>query len=499
MLEFSGAHWVDHVARHAFTQPDGVAIRFEGRSITWRELHERVTALAGAFAERGVAPGDRVAILMTNRPEFVEATLAANAAGANAGAGNFRLAPAEVAYALGDSGSALLVTEPALAGEDRGVPALVAGDDYEQAIANAPAAPEVEIDERDVALIMYTSGTTGAPKGAMLTHLNLLMQAFTAIRTSRLFDEDSVALINVPLFHIAGIGGMPVSLLLGTPTVIMPTAPFDAESTLDVVESEGVTGLFLVPAQWQVLCAHPDATRRSRSLRTISWGAAPASVSLLEKMAETFPHVEIVSVFGQTEMSPVTTSLPAADALRKIGSVGKAVPTVAVRIVDDEMNDVPQGDVGEIVYRGATVMAGYWNKPAETADAFHGGWFHSGDLVRADEEGFIYVVDRKKDMIISGGENIYGAEVENALAGHPAVDEVAVVGIPHERWGETPAAVVVPADSESPPTLDDLVDWTRDRLASYKKPTRLFVIDELPRNASGKVLKHQLRATYSSA
>jgi acyl-CoA synthetase (AMP-forming)/AMP-acid ligase II len=346
---------------------------------------------------------------------------------------------------------------------------------------------------------MYTSGTTGAPKGAMLTHLNLLMQAFTAIRTSRLFDEGNVALINVPLFHIAGIGTMPVSLMLGTRSVIMPTGAFDAQSTLDVVEAERVTGLFLVPAQWQVLCGHPDATSRSRSLRTISWGAAPASVSLLEKMAETFPHVEIVSVFGQTEMSPVTTSLPAADALRKIGSVGKAVPTVAVRIVDDEMNDVPQGDVGEIVYRGATVMAGYWNKPQETADAFFGGWFHSGDLVRADEEGFIYVVDRKKDMIISGGENIYCAEVENALAGHPAVDEVAVVGIPHERWGETPAAVIVAADSQSPPTLEDLVDWTRDRLASYKKPTQLFVIDELPRNASGKVLKHQLRATYSSA
>src|SRR3954449_6778922 len=405
-LPFSEANWVDHVARHAFTQPDGVAIRFGDRSITWRELHERVTALAGAFAERGVAPGDRVAILMTNRPEFVEATLAANAAGAIAVPVNFRLAPEEVAYVLRDSGAKLLVTEEALRGT-ADVPVLVAGPGYEEAIAGAEPAPAAEVDERDVALIMYTSGTTGAPKGAMLTHLNLLMQAITAIRTGRISGDDAVGLCNVPLFHIAGIGGIPVALMLGTPTVIMPTAPFDAETTLDVVESERVTGLFLVPAQWQVLCAHPDATRRTQSLRTISWGAAPASVTLLEKMAEVFPHAEIVSVFGQTEMSPVTTSLPAADALRKIGSVGKPVPTVAVRIVDDEMNDVPQGEVGEIVYRGATVMAGYWNKPAETAEAVHGGWFHSGDLVRADEEGFIYVVDRKKDMIISGGENIY--------------------------------------------------------------------------------------------
>src|SRR3954451_17154295 len=496
-LPFSAANWVDAVARHAYREPEGVAIRFEGRSITWSELHQRVGALAAAFAERGVSPGDRIAILMTNRPEFVEATLAANAAGAIAVPVNFRLAPEEVAYVLRDSGAPLLVTEEPLAGLNPGAPSLVAGPDYEDAIGAGAATPEVEIDERDVALIMSTSGTTGAPKGAMLTHLNLLMQSVTAIRTSRLFDDDTVTLINVPLFHIAGVGNMPHSLVLGTRTVIMPTAAFDAQSTLDIVESEGVTGLFLVPAQWQVLCAHPDATRRTRSLRTISWGAAPASVSLLETMARTFPDVEIISLFGQTEMSPVTTSLPAADALRKIGSVGRPVPMIAARIVDDEMNDVPRGEVGEIVYRGPTTMAGYWNKPAETAEAFAGGWVHSGDLVRADEEGFVYVVDRKKDMIISGGENIYCAEVENALAGHPAVGEVAIIGIAHERWGETPAAVVVPADAQAPSSVADLVAGSRERLASYKKPTELFVVDELPRNAGGKVLKHQLRAAYS--
>src|SRR4051795_2276519 len=330
-LPFSDANWVDHVARHAYRDPDGVALRFEGRTTTWRELHERVGALAGAFAERGVAPGDRVAILMTNRPEFVEATLAANAAGAIPVPVSFRLAPEDVPYVLRDSGATLLVTEDALAGLNPGAPVLVAGPDYEAAIAGGGAAPDVAIDERDIALIMYTSGTTGAPKGAMLTHLNLLMQTVTAIRTSRLFDEETVTLINVPLFHIAGIGNMPHSLMLGTRTVIMPTAAFDAETTLDIVESEGVTGLFLVPAQWQVLCAHPDATRRTRSLRTISWGAAPATVPLLETMAKTFPAAEIVSVFGQTEMSPVTTALPSADAVRKIGSGGKPHPPTAAR------------------------------------------------------------------------------------------------------------------------------------------------------------------------
>jgi acyl-CoA synthetase (AMP-forming)/AMP-acid ligase II len=198
-------------------------------------------------------------------------------------------------------------------------------------------------------------------------------------------------------------------------------------------------------------------------------------------------------------MSPVTTSLPSEDAIRKIGSVGKPIPTVPIRIVDDRMNDVAPGEVGEIVYRGPTVMAGYWNNPKATAEAFTGGWFHSGDLVRQDDEGFLYVVDRQKDMIISGGENIYSAEVENALAGHPGIADVAVIGARHERWGETPVAVVVAANPARAPTLSELTSWLRDRLASYKKPTALVLLDELPRSAAGKVLKHELRAKYGGS
>jgi fatty-acyl-CoA synthase len=515
-LPYSGAHWVDHVARHAHSRPDAVALRFGGVSTTWRELDDRVRRLAAGLSARGVVKGDRVAVLMTNRPEFLEAVLAANLLGAIAVPVNFRLAAREVAYLLADSGARVLITDAALAalagtacnGAGGLVRVIVTGLDpageaggnvesYEAILAGTePGPPAAEIDERDVALIMYTSGTTGLPKGAMLTHLNLLVQTITAIRTSRLVRDDEIGLVNVPLFHIAGIGNLPAQLLSGTTTVIMPTAPFTAESTLDVVESEGVTGMFLVPAQWQVLCAHPDATRRTRSLRLISWGAAPATATLLEAMAKTFPHAEIVSLFGQTEMSPVTTSLPSEDAVRKTGSVGKPVATVPVRIVDDYMNDVAAGEVGEIVYRGPTVMAGYWNNPAATAEAFAGGWFHSGDLVRQDDEGFIYVVDRKKDMIISGGENIYSAEVENALAGHPRIADVAVIGARHERWGETPVAVVVPADPAGPPTLEELAGWLRGRLASYKKPTALVLVAELPRSAAGKVLKHELRRKY---
>ena len=502
-LPLGGAHWVDHVARHAHATPDRVAIRFEGQSTTWATLHDRIQRVAAALHGLGVRKGDRVAILMLNRPEFVESAIAANTIGAIGVPVNFRLAPEEAAYVLTHCDAKVLITDAPLATLAEAAVAAAGTStrivtDFDELLAAETAPPAVDIDERDVALIMYTSGTTGRPKGAMLTHLNLLMQSFTAIRTARLYGEDNVALCNVPLFHIAGIGGMPTPLMLGSRIVIMPTAPFDAASTISVVESEGVTGLFLVPAQWQVLCRDPEATERCRSLRTISWGAAPASVSLLEEMARTFPYVDIVSVFGQTEMSPVTTFLPSEYAVRKIGSVGKPIPTISARVVDDEMKDVPQGEVGEIVYRGPTLMAGYWNDPEATAQAFEGGWFHSGDLVRADEDGFLYVVDRKKDMIISGGENIYCAEVENVLAGHPGVLEVAVIGASHERWGETPVAVIVPSDPASPPTLEDLVEWTRDRLASYKKPTAVVVLDALPRNASGKVVKPELRSRYGS-
>jgi fatty-acyl-CoA synthase len=387
-LPFSGANWVDHVARHAHSRPDAIALRFDGVSRSWRELDDRIRRLATGLSGRGVGQADRVAVLMTNRPEFIEAVLAANLLGAIAVPVNFRLAVQEVTHLLADSGATVLITDATLiplasiAAKAAGRPVriIVTGLDsaadadvgdlesYEAILAGAsPSPPEAGIDERDVALIMYTSGTTGRPKGAMLTHLNLLMQTITAVRTSRLFRDDEIGLINVPLFHIAGIGNVPPALLAGTTTVIMPTAPFAATSTLDVVESEGVTGLFLVPAQWQVLCAHPDATRRSRSLRKISWGAAPASATLLEAMAKTFPHAEIISLFGQTEMSPVTTSLPSEDAIRKIGSVGKPIPAVAIRVVDDYMNDVAPGEVGEIVYRGPTLMAGYWNNAKATA------------------------------------------------------------------------------------------------------------------------------------
>ena len=228
----------------------------------------------------------------------------------------------------------------------------------------------------------------------------------------------------------------------------------------------------------------------------MSWGAAPASDTLLRQMAETFPDTRILAAFGQTEMSPVTCMLLGDDALRKLGSVGKVIPTVAARVVDEDMNDVAIGEVGEIVYRAPTLMAGYWNNPAATAEAFAGGWFHSGDLVRMDDEGYIWVVDRKKDMIISGGENIYCAEVENALAAHPAIVEVAVIGRTDDKWGEVPIAVA--AVSREDLQLTDLDEFLTERLARYKHPKGLEIVDALPRNPAGKVLKTELRTRYAA-
>ena len=503
-------NWITQLARHALMQPEATALRFRGRTTTWTQLQVRVSALAGALHRRGVGAGDRVMILMLNRPEFVEAVLAANSLDAIAVPVNFRLTAAELAYLVENCGAAVVITEPALAPVAAAVresaPALSAvivaeaqtGESilgYEDLLVEVGApAPTVDIPADSPALIMYTSGTTGNPKGAVLTHANLAGQALTAIYSTAPDIASDVGFIGVPLFHIAGIGGMLPALTMGTPTVIHPLGGFDPGELLDVLAAEKVTGIFLVPAQWQAVCAEQRARPRALSLRTLSWGAAPASDTLLRQMAETFPGAVILAAFGQTEMSPVTCMLSGADALRKLGSVGKVIPTVAARIVDDNLEDVPVGQVGEIVYRAPTLMAGYWNNPQATAEAFAGGWFHSGDLVRSDDEGYIWVVDRKKDMIISGGENVYCAEVENVLAAHPAIAEVAVIGRPDEKWGEVPVAVVVVNGSGI--QLKEIEEFLIDRLARYKHPKALEVVAELPRNPAGKVLKAQLRALF---
>jgi fatty-acyl-CoA synthase len=506
-------NWTNALARHALMQPAATAMRFRGNTITWGELDRRVTALADALGRRGVGFGDRVLILMLNRTEFIESFLAINLLGAIAVPVNFRLTPPEIAYLVENCEPRAVITESVLADVARAVrdldPTLatiiVAGGStedgvlgYEDLLAEdgEPHQP-VDIPNDSPALIMYTSGTTGRPKGAVLTHTNLIGEALSTVCTNGADINNDVGFIGVPMFHIAGVGGMLTGLLLGIPSVLYPLGAFDPGPLLDVLEAEGVTSLFLVPAQWQAVCAEQQAKPRDLRLRVLSWGAAPASDTLLRQMAETFPGTQILAAFGQTEMSPLTCVLLGEDAIRKLGSVGKVIPTVAARVVDDDMNDVPVGQVGEIVYRAPTLMAGYWNDPEATAEAFAGGWFHSGDLVRCDDEGYVWVVDRKKDMIISGGENIYCAEVENVLASHPAIIEVAVIGRAHEKWGEVPVAVAAVAQEGL--TLGDLGGFLNERLARYKHPKALEIVDALPRNPAGKVLKTELRARYGAA
>ena len=507
-------NWTNQLARHVLMQPDATALRFLGHTTTWGELDRRVTALAGALSRRGVGFGDRVLILMLNRTEFIESFLAANKLGAIAVPVNFRMTPPEIAFLVSDCQARVVITETVLANVATAVrdldptlqTVIVAGgatDDsvigYDDVIAEqGDPAPVADIPNDSPALIMYTSGTTGRPKGAVLTHTNIAGQAMTNLFTIAADVNNDVGFIGVPLFHIAGIGNTITPLQLGLPTVIYPLGAFDPAHLLDVLEAEQVTTMFLVPAQWQAVVAEQRANPRKLALRVLSWGAAPASDTLLREMAETFPGTQIYAAFGQTEMSPVTCMLLAQDAIRKLGSVGKVIPTVAARVVDENMNDVPVGQVGEIVYRAPTLMAGYWNNPKATAEAFEGGWFHSGDLVRQDDEGYVWVVDRKKDMIISGGENIYCAEVENALAAHPAVVEVAVIGRPDAKWGEVPVAVVALSATHSDLDLADIDGFLTQRLARYKHPKALEIVDALPRNPAGKVLKTELRARFGA-
>ncbi|MPQ98440.1 long-chain-fatty-acid--CoA ligase [Modestobacter sp. I12A-02628] len=497
------------LARHARTAPDAVALRFEGTGLTYAELDERVTRLAHVLAGRGVGVGVRVAVLAMNGPEVWETYLAGVRLGAIVVPVNFRLVADEVAYVLDDSGAVALVVDATTAevaatarAQAPGVQSVLQiGPEYEAALAAAPTDPlDVAVDESAAAFVMYTSGTTGRPKGAVLSHHNLLMHAFSQTVTNGVDPSvERVSAPGTPMFHIAGLAGGLPPLLLGGTHVVLRSGGFDPVATLDLIERERVNNIFLVPAMWAAVVAVPGIAERDLScLRRVSWGAAPASTTLLRTLIDTFPQAEVMTAFGQTECSPVTTLLRGEDSLRKIGSVGTPMLNVEVRVVDEQMQDVPRGQVGEIVYRSPMVMTGYWGKPEATAEAFAGGWFHSGDLVREDEDGYYYVVDRKKDMIITGGENVYCAEVEDVLAAHPKVAEVALIGVADSRYGEAPLAVVAPRDPADPPTPAELADWCRERLARYKNPRDYSIGGPLPRNPSGKVLKTRLRTEHSA-
>jgi len=406
----------EQLARIARKHPERVAFVCGEQARTFREADVRVNRLARGLAARGVAQGDRVAVLMGNSIEMVEAVFAGWRLGAIVVPVNFRLGASEVEYVLADSGArAVIVDEalsslvdaarPSLAAVDSvlvlGEPGAAAGvggngvERYDDVLAASSDDPLViDVPEQAPALIMYTSGTTGRPKGAVLTHFNVVMQTLNSMIQQGIDGYDDVWYANLPLFHIGGLVGILPYVMAGGTSVIVRSGQFDARAAVDDLERYGVTGCVFVGMQWDEVCDVAAAADRDLRLRRVSWGAANTPVHVLEKMSETLPGVPIFSFFGQTEMSPVTCVLHAEDADRKRGSVGKPVINVEARIVDEQMNDVAAGEVGEIVYRGPTVMQGYWNMPEANEEAVAGGWFHSGDLCRMDEEGYIYVVDR---------------------------------------------------------------------------------------------------------
>nr|WP_047167513.1 AMP-binding protein [Sphingomonas sp. Y57] len=493
------------LARAARQAPETIAFRCGAVARSYAAAEDRVRRLANALHDRGVRRGDRVAVMMQNSIETVEAYLGVVRAGAICVPVNFRFVAAEVAQLVADAEPAFVICDEATrdmargGGDDRLIVAtdqVGAGVRLEDIIASAPADPiELERDESDIAFMMYTSGTTGRPKGALLSHLNLIANTMNMFAALEIGASDRNWLAGLPLFHIAGLSGLLPFLYVGGTSTILSSTAFDAAAVADVMERDRITSCYFVPTQWQMICALPGVRERSFGLERVTWGASIAPRAVLDAIAETFPGARMYNVFGQTEMSPITCVLRADLYPDTHGSIGKAVPGVEMRLVDDGMNDVAPGQVGEIVYRGPNTFAGYWKLPEATADAFAGGWFHSGDLVQADPDGFLHVVDRKKDMIISGGENIYCPELEATIVSHPAVQEVAVIGMPHPKWVETPWAIVVLKPGEAA-EAGDIVDWCRARLASYKKPSRVVFVEKLPRNASGKIVKPEIRRRY---
>ncbi|CCH78215.1 AMP-dependent synthetase and ligase [Nostocoides japonicum T1-X7] len=483
-----------------------------GPQSTWREVEERTNRLADALSRQGIRRGDRVAMLMLNSPQMMETYVAVAKLGAIAVPVNTRLHPREVAYVLGDSGSSILLHSTALAETATtavavsptvrltvsvpGAAERAAGEGGEYADLLASGGPERvvrDVAPSDVCCLMYTSGTTGLPKGAMLTHGNFFANVVNALGVGNGFGREDVTISAAPLFHIGALGvhTLPFAFF-GACTVILES--FTPDVWLEAVETHRVTKAFLVPAMWAAVARTlASAPRDVSSLDIAITGGAPCPITVIHDLRRY--GMGFTEGFGMTETAPNCCCLQEEDVVRKAGSIGRPLSLVDLTILDEEDHEVAVGEVGELCVRGPNVFVGYWDKPAETAKAIRGGWFHTGDMARIDDEGYFTLVDRKKDMVITGGENVYPVEVEQVIYEHPDVTEVAVIGLPDERWGERVVAVVVRSEGSSL-GADDLMEWIRDRIARYKSPKQVEFIEVLPRNATGKILKRDLRTMY---
>jgi long-chain acyl-CoA synthetase len=463
---------------------------------TYAELGTRCRRLGGALRALGLMPGERVGVIGLNSDRYLELYLGVPAAGLVLVPVNSRLAPAEMRAILADAEVSVLFADADYPGAADVKQVLSLPGDYEELLAAASEADLGEgVAENDLAALFYTSGTTGAAKGAMHTHRTLVASALHFMATWP-FDRQTRWLVASPMFHTGGIIGTLATVWAGGSHVIMPR--FDPDLALDLIEREAVTHTLLVPTMLAAAAGAQLARPRDVStLRYLSHGASPISAETLQKVRSAFPRAELLHVYGTTEATPITTLLPHEELILdtpRVRSCGQPATGVEVRILDDEGQDVPPGQVGDILVRSASVMAGYWHKPEATAEVMRGEWYLTGDLGYRDDEGYLFLVDRAKDMIVSGGENIYSTEVEDALASHPAAEEVAVFGVPDPRWGESVYAVV---SVRQPVTAEELVAHCRQRIAGFKVPRHVELRSEpLPKSAAGKILKRELREPH---
>ncbi|MBM7061876.1 long-chain-fatty-acid--CoA ligase [Pseudomonas sp. UL073] len=496
--------------------PDAVASIYRGRRRTYRELGDRVARLAAGLRGLGLGEGERIGMLALNSDRYQEYMLAGWWAGAVLNPVNYRWSVPEIVYSLDDCDTRFLIVDdqhlPLIEGilaTAKHQPVLIhAGDgetpagmhSFEQLIAESAPMEDSWRGGEDLAVIMYTGGTTGLPKGVMLTHRCLWSCALMRMTTCPV-DRDSLVLITSPMFHVAGMGLVAQRLIAGAPNAYLPF--YEVVEVLETIQRERITEAMLVPTMLQALLAHPKfAETDLSSLKRISYGAAPINAAVLERALELLPAgVEFTHAYGMTEnCGPVTLNLhenhgPEGRASGLYRSAGRAIAGLQLKIADEQGQELPRGSVGEILLKGPSLMQGYWGKPEETAKALQNGWFSSGDAAYMDAQGYVFVVDRVKDMIVSGGENVYSAEVENVLAKHPAVALCAVIGIPHDTWGEAVHAVVTLKPGA---TLgaDELRAHCREFIAGYKCPKSVEFRDTLPLSGAGKILKRDLREPF---
>lgn len=480
---------------------------------TCAEVGGRVTRLAGAFRDLGVQVGDRVAILSLNSDRYHEYFFATWWMGGAVNPLNTRWSAAEIAFALDDSDTRVLVVDdtflplldevrvlfPQLAvvihaGE---LPTPAGALDYENLIASSEPTPDLRLGGDHLAGIFYTGGTSGHPKGVMLTHANLVTSSLGAVASNRTPGTDGLALITAPMFHLASLANWIGRNTVGATLVIQPS--FEPATALRLIEQHKVTSMLLVPTMIQMLIRHPDRTNRDlSSILAVQYRASPISETLLRQAQQAFPQAAFMQGYGMTEAGPGLTSLSAEDHVdaTRLKSAGRPMGHVEIQVVDENGNELPRGEVGEIIARGGNIMCGYWNRPEETRSALRDGWLYTGDGGYMDEAGYLFVVDRLKDMIISGGENVYSTEVENALATHPDVISCAVIGVPDDQYGERVHAVLVVRPGVSL-TCEEVRAHSKTLIAGYKSPRSITIVEQMPVSPAGKILKRELRRQFS--